>query len=72
MERVDLRHIREMPLRELQKTADDLESRRLALRYHMTQGKIKNVHEFRMVSKDLARVRTVLREREIRSIKESL
>src|SRR5690606_33543641 len=56
--------LRELTLEELQKKADDLKAELFNLRFQLATGQLDNYRRIRMVRKDLARVKTVLWERE--------
>ena len=56
--------LRELTLEELQKKADDLKAALFNLRFQLATGQLDNYRRIRMVRKDLARVKTVLWERE--------
>ena len=58
---------REMSADELQQKAKELNEELFNLRFQLSMGVAKNPSRVRQAKRDLARVQTVLRERELRS-----
>jgi large subunit ribosomal protein L29 len=58
---------REMSGDELQQKAKELNEELFNLRFQLSMGVAKNPSRVRQAKRDLARVQTVLRERELRS-----
>ena len=58
--------LRELTTEELQKKAADLKAELFNLRFQLATGQLDNYRRIRMVRKDLARVKTILWEREAR------
>ncbi|NLZ44015.1 MAG: 50S ribosomal protein L29 [Clostridia bacterium] len=56
--------LRELTTEELQKKAVDLKAELFNLRFQLATGQLDNYRRIRMVRKDLARVKTILWERE--------
>ena len=56
--------LRELTTEELQKKAVDLKAELFTLRFQLATGQLDNYRRIRMVRKDLARVKTILWERE--------
>ena len=63
--------IREKPDKELLKTAEDLEEEIFRLKFRKNTGQLKQTSNIREVRRDLARVKTILRERELKAGKEA-
>lgn len=61
--------IREMTQEELQKELAELKSELFKLRFQLVTNQLENPMKLRDVKKSIARVKTVLREREIKGIK---
>jgi large subunit ribosomal protein L29 len=58
---------REMSADELQQKAKEINEELFNLRFQLSMGVAKNPSRVRQAKRDLARVQTVLRERELRS-----
>jgi large subunit ribosomal protein L29 len=58
---------REMSVDELQQKAKEINEELFNLRFQLSMGVAKNPSRVRQAKRDLARVHTVLRERELRS-----
>ncbi len=56
--------LRELTTKELQEKAADLKSELFNLRFQLATGQLDNYRRIRAVRKDLARVKTILWERE--------
>jgi len=61
--------IREMSQEELQKELAELKSELFKLRFQLVTNQLENPMKLRDVKKSIARVKTVLREREIKGMK---
>lgn len=61
--------IREKTDQELQKILKELREKLMRLRFDMASGKVKNIREIRFIKKDIARILTILRERELKKNK---
>ncbi len=61
------RELRELTEEELDRKEEDLSSELLNLRFQLATGQIENPLRIRYVRRDLARVKTIKRERELES-----
>ncbi len=59
------KEIREMTNRELETKLDELKEELFNLRFQVATGQIENPMRLKHVRKDIARVKTILREREL-------
>lgn len=59
--------LREMTEAELQTKLNDLKSELFNLRFQLATGQLDNPMQIKGVKKDIARVKTILREREMTS-----
>ncbi|CEP77496.1 MAG: 50S ribosomal protein L29 [Defluviitoga tunisiensis] len=57
--------IRELTDEELNRELDNLKEKLFQLRFQLEIGQLKNVSSIKLVKKDIARVKTVLKEREL-------
>ncbi|NLK07781.1 MAG: 50S ribosomal protein L29 [Firmicutes bacterium] len=57
--------IRAMTTEELEKTLDDLKEELFNLRFQMVTAQLDNPMRVRSVRRDIARVKTIIREREL-------
>jgi len=62
---VKAREIREMTTEELNRKLDELKEELFNLRFQKATGDIDNPMRIRAVKRDIARVQTILREREL-------
>jgi len=62
--------IREMSSTELQKELTELKKELFKLRFQLATNQLDNPNKVKNVKKDIARVKTVIRTREIEGIKE--
>ena len=60
------KHFHEMTTAELRAKHDSLKNELFNLRFQQTTGQLKNPLMIRTVKKDIARVLTILRERELK------
>ncbi|HHX51375.1 MAG TPA: 50S ribosomal protein L29 [Clostridia bacterium] len=60
------KEVRDLTTTELEKKADDLKQELFNLRFQLATGQLDNPMRIRDVRRNIARVKTVLREREIR------
>lgn len=60
--------LRELSEAELNKKLRDLKEELFNLRFQMVTGQLDNPMRIRMVKKDIARIKTILRERELKAI----
>ncbi|WP_071028095.1 50S ribosomal protein L29 [Peptoniphilus raoultii] len=65
-----VKEIRQMSSEDLQKKADDLKSELFNLRFRLATGQLDNPQSIKMVKKDIARVKTIIRERQLQEGKE--
>lgn len=59
------KEIRELSPNELQARLDELKTELFNLRFQMATGQLDNPMQIKLVRKDIARVKTVIREREL-------
>ena len=59
------KEIRELSPNELQARLDELKTELFNLRFQMATGQLDNPKQIKLVRKDIARVKTVIREREL-------
>ena len=59
------KEIRQMSEKELNKQLDDLKAELFNLRFQSATGQLDNPLRIKTVRKDIARVKTILREREL-------
>ena len=60
--------IREMSSQELQQKLVELKSELFNLRFQMATGQLENPMRVREVKKDIARIKTIIRERELKAV----
>ena len=65
------RELRELTDIELEEQYDDLKEELFNLRFQNATGQLDNPARIKLVKKDIARVKTILRERELKSAAES-
>lgn len=56
--------IKQKPKNELQKLLQDNQEKLRQLRFDLSAGKVKNVREIRQIKKDIARILTILCQKE--------
>lgn len=61
------RELREMSRDELQQNLADLKSELFNLRFQLATGQLENPMRIHQVKKDIARIKTILRERELKA-----
>ena len=59
--------IRELPVTELTERLDETREELFNLRFQLATGQLDNYRRVRLLRRDIARVKTVLRERELAS-----
>ncbi|MDQ4058851.1 MAG: 50S ribosomal protein L29 [Actinomycetota bacterium] len=59
--------IRELPVSELNERLDETREELFNLRFQLATGQLDNYRRLRLLRRDIARVKTVLRERELAS-----
>jgi len=59
------KEIRDMSANELQSRLDELKTELFNLRFQLATGQLDNPMQIKRVRKDIARVKTVIREREL-------
>jgi large subunit ribosomal protein L29 len=59
--------IRELPISELNERLDETREELFNLRFQLATGQLDNYRRVRLLRRDIARVKTVLRERELAS-----
>lgn len=59
--------IRELPVSELNEQLDETREELFNLRFQLATGQLDNYRRVRLLRRDIARVKTVLRERELAS-----
>jgi large subunit ribosomal protein L29 len=60
------KEVREMSVTELQRRLDELKTELFNLRFRLATGQLDNPMQIRSVRKDIARVKTMIRERELK------
>ncbi|MCD6462997.1 MAG: 50S ribosomal protein L29 [Thermotogae bacterium] len=50
---------------ELRQMEEELKRKLMDLRFQLAMGKLKNTAQIKMVKRDIARIKTILREREL-------
>lgn len=69
--RVKARELRELSMEELRQKEQDLTAEFFNLKFQHATGQLENTERLPQVRKDLARVKTILRERELSAKKVS-
>ena len=67
-----VKEIRNMSSEELIKKADDLKGELFNLRFRLATGQLDNPQSIKMVKKDIARIKTIIRDRQLQEGKERL
>jgi len=62
------KEVHELSTDELARKADDLKDELFKLRFQLATGQLENPMRIRDVKKSIARVKTVLRERELKAL----
>jgi len=62
---VKAKEIRDMSAVELQRRMDELKTELFNLRFQLATGQLDNPMQIKRVRKDIARVQTIIREREL-------
>lgn len=62
---VKVKEIRQLSTEELTSKASELKNELFNLRFQLATGQLDNPASIRLVKKDIARVKTILREREL-------
>jgi large subunit ribosomal protein L29 len=57
--------MRELTDEELNRELENLKERLFQLRFQLELGQLKNTSSLKMVKKDIARIKTILKEREL-------
>ncbi len=65
-----VKEIRNMSSEDLKKKADDLKGELFNLRFRLATGQLDNPQSIKMIKKDIARVKTIIRERQLQERKE--
>jgi len=55
-----IKDFRKMKREELSRVLNENQEKLCQLKFNLSQGKIKNVREIRMLKKDIARIKTIL------------
>ena len=63
------KEVREMTEQELEKKAKELKGELFTLRFQLATGQLDNPMRIKQVRKSIARINTVLRERELKKVK---
>ncbi|HOC08562.1 MAG: 50S ribosomal protein L29 [Clostridiales bacterium] len=63
------KEVREMTEQELEKKARELKGELFNLRFQLATGQLDNPMRIKQVRKSIARIKTVLRERELKKVK---
>ncbi|RBP44887.1 50S ribosomal protein L29 [Garciella nitratireducens] len=64
------KEIRELSSQELEKKLDELKEELFNLRFQLATGQLENPMRIKEVKKTYARIKTILREREIKAIED--
>lgn len=62
--------IKEMSVDEMNNKLDDLKQELFNLRFQLAVNQLENTARLKAVKKDIARIKTVLREQEIKSVQQ--
>ncbi|RKD34121.1 50S ribosomal protein L29 [Thermohalobacter berrensis] len=62
------KELRELTSKELNEKLSELKSELFNLRFQLATGQLDNPMRIKMVRKDIARIKTVLRERELKEM----
>lgn len=65
-----VKEIRNMSSEDLKKKVDDLKGELFNLRFRLATGQLDNPQSIKMIKKDIARVKTIIRERQLQERKE--
>ncbi|SHK36076.1 LSU ribosomal protein L29P [Paramaledivibacter caminithermalis DSM 15212] len=68
VKQVKANKLRDMTSQELSQKLNDLKAELFNLRFQLATGQLENPMTIRTVKKDIARVKTILRERELKEI----
>ncbi|SHK27412.1 50S ribosomal protein L29 [Tepidibacter formicigenes] len=60
------KELRDMTSPELSQKLNELKSQLFSLRFQLATGQLENTSRVKFVKKDIARVKTILRERELK------
>jgi len=60
-----VQEIRQLDIREIKQKIDTLEKELYNLRYQSRTSKVENPHRFKELRKEIARCKTIIREKEI-------
>jgi len=63
------KEIREMSTQELEKKLEEFKGELFNLRFQLATGQLDNPMRIKLVRKSIARVKTILRERELEKVK---
>jgi len=63
--------IREMTRPEIERKISELKEELFNLRFQLATGQLENVMRIREVKRDIARLKTIMREKELKELKES-
>ncbi|WP_432667305.1 50S ribosomal protein L29 [Wukongibacter baidiensis] len=69
VKQVKANKLRDMTSQELSQKLNDFKAELFNLRFQLATGQLENPVRIRNVKKDIARVKTILRERELKDIK---
>jgi len=61
------KELREKTTKELHQLLKELREKIVKLRFDMASGKVKNIRELRFIKKDITRILTILKERELKN-----
>ena len=62
--------IKEMTVDEMNNKLEDLKQELFNLRFHLAVNQLENTARLKAVKKDIARIKTVLREQELKSVQQ--
>lgn len=65
MKRKDIQELHSKTIKELKESAKKLQKELVQLQTDLGAGKLKNVHQIKTKRRDLAKVKTIIREKEL-------
>lgn len=65
MKKKDVQELRNKSIKELRELMRKIQEELVKLRTELGAGKLKNVHQVKLKRRDLARIKTILREKEL-------
>jgi len=68
MKRKDIQELHGRSIKELKELMKKTQGELVQLRTDLGAGKLKNVHQIKMKRRDLARIKTIIREKELKGM----